>query len=715
MPPLSGFSDNPFQTRSDLVHAARSLLAPLTPCRPKCKVPHAMGTHFDETAAQIEGFARPLWVIGSLIQGGEDSKSGLIDQVITGLEAGTDPQNPDYWGEIGPDDQRMVEAEAIAFTLLATPRRVLWESLSQSGKENLRKWLRGINGEEMQKANWLWCRVFVNLALFRVCGCGCKEETELKEQMQRDLAVLDEFYIGDGWSGDGKWRTEEEDKEEFELYKKTGKAHLLHKSRNADYYSGSFAIQFSQLLYLRFAGDLDPARSEKYQQQARDFGRGFCQFFDADGAVIPFGRSLTYRFACAGFFAALAFANVPNMPAPLASSGAVRGYLLRHMRWWARHSDSIFHADGVLNLGWTYPLMYLAEDYDSPQSVYWALKTFIVAGLPDSDPFWQDAEVAYPGPALDTSWRVLSAPRQIICNHTSGNHHFLLSFAQYVADPFNGAVANYSKFAYSSSFGFSIPCGSQGLGQLAPDNTLALSRDGMQTWATKYRCAEPEFKVAAIEGARSGVVPAATVTWWPWASRDVVVETTVIPPTTPWPDWHVRIHRITAVRGIGKLFTAEGGFAIHGRHKNSTLGLHRISLADLDDECDVGVSEGILEQEDDNTQSILILSEQGASGIATMRLQSSYHQTTVSALKPEPNTNVMRQRTLIPLVEHEVDSISQSGEIILITKVFAISREANGGWKKRGKSLKDRWLNQPSIPFGGIQPLGKAYLTVLES
>ncbi|KAJ0426613.1 hypothetical protein BJY00DRAFT_322829 [Aspergillus carlsbadensis] len=682
MPPLLGFSDNPFQSRADVIRAARSLLTPLQPYLSKCKarlrVPHETGTHFDETASQLEGFARPLWAIISLIKGGEDKDSELLSQATSGLEAGTDPQHLEYWGEISHNDQRMVEAEVIAFALLAT-KGSLWRRLSQSARENLRRWLEGINEKEMPRANWLWFRVFVNLALLRVCGYDCEQkEMELKKQMQKDLAVLDEFYIGDGWSGDGKWRTEEEDQEEYELYKKSGRAYMLRKSRNADYYSGSFAIQFSQLLYVRFAGELDPERTEKYCQRARDFGPGFCRFFDADGAVIPFGRSLVYRFACVGFFAALAFANVPDMPEPLASPGATKGYLLRHMRWWARHSDGIFHSDGVLNLGWTYPQMYLTEDYNSPQSVYWALKTFIIIGLPASDQFWQEPETSYQSPALDTALRVLPAPRQIICNHPAGNHHFLISLAQYIAIPFKGVVAKYSKFAYSSSFGFSVPCGSQGLGQLAPDNALALSRDGMQSWATKYRCAEPEFKTATVHGIKSAVVPAATVTWWPWADRDVVVETTIIPPTTRWPDWHVRIHRITVPRKVGKVFTAEGGFAIHGRHKKATLSLHAISLADLDQACDVGVPEGILELEDDKTRSILILSEQGASGIATNR--SGFSQ--VSALKPEPNTNLMRQRTLIPLIEHEVDNIDPDCRLTLVTKVFAISKDANGGWKK---------------------------------
>jgi hypothetical protein len=73
------------------------------------------------------------------------------------------------------------------------------------------------------------------------------------------------------------------------------------------------------------------------------------------GAAIPFGRSLTYRFSCGGYFAALAIAGVSDMPAPLGSAGAVKGFLFRHLRWWMAHSQDIFYPDGTMNIGYLYP------------------------------------------------------------------------------------------------------------------------------------------------------------------------------------------------------------------------------------------------------------------------------------------------------------------------------------------------------------------------
>lgn len=156
--------------------------------------------------------------------------------------------------------------------------------------------------------------------------------------------------------------------------------------------------------------------------------------------------------------------------------------------------------------------MYMSEDYSSPQSVYWSLKSLIVISLSESDDFWMSEELEYPVlasskemahqhnfKALLPGVELLKEPRQILCNHPYGQHHFLLSPGQFVAWPMKATQAKYCKFAYSSAFGFSVPTGPL-IQQLAPDNTLAVSRDGTETWAVKWKCAEPVFSFARIEG-----------------------------------------------------------------------------------------------------------------------------------------------------------------------------------------------------------------------
>ncbi|KAL3296263.1 vitamin H transporter [Colletotrichum asianum] len=414
-----------------------------------------------------------------------NSINEVVQPWIDGFVAGTDPEHSEYWGKINDMDQRMVEAEIISFALLSAPERI-FAPLSDQAKQNVTNWLSTLNGMEMPKNNWRWFRVFGNLALSKVCGVPFED---VRDELNSDLELLDTFYRMEGWSADGPWQTAEQAHDEFEQFGKTGRRDAIGIGRQADYYSGSFAIQFSQLLYSRFAADLDPKRSAVYRQRARDFGATFWRYFDADGAAIPFGRSLTYRFACGGYFAAVALAQVEDLPAPLHTPGAVKGFLMRHLRWWAENSNDIFYPDGTLNIGWLYPNTFMCEDYNSPQSPYWCLKTLIAVGLSENDSVWTEDESSYPESAPSASVAVVRAPEQILCNHPSSNHHFLLSPGQFVAWPMKANQAKYCKFAYSSAFAFSVPTGPL-IQQIAPDNALALSKDGGETWAVKWKSDE---------------------------------------------------------------------------------------------------------------------------------------------------------------------------------------------------------------------------------
>lgn len=298
MPPLPGFSDNPFRTRDDVVAAIYALLEPLKKYTSKggarIRLPVSTGTHFDEAAAQLEGYARPLWAVGALLAGstsGGEIKNNprlleLVQPWLDGIANGTDPSHPEFWGYFDNIDQRMVEAEIISYALLSAPEQ-FYHSQSEAVRRNITAWLRCMNGKPMPENNWRWFRVLSNVALVKVCGVSYEE---VKEEMVNDLAILDSFDLGEGWSSDGHWNSAvEEEGSDRNLQEKIsdadfeGSTSVTGQGRKADYYSGSFAIQFSQLLYVKFASDLDPSRAEKYRQWERTFGWDFWRYFDEDG------------------------------------------------------------------------------------------------------------------------------------------------------------------------------------------------------------------------------------------------------------------------------------------------------------------------------------------------------------------------------------------------------------------------------------------------
>src|SRR5690606_28304342 len=122
-----------------------------------------------------------------------------------------------------------------------------------------------------------------------------------------------------------------------------------------------FAMHYYALIYAKFASAHDAARAQRYRERATLFARQFVDWFAADGAALPFGRSLTYRFAQGGFWGALAFADVEAF-----DWGVIKGLALRHLRWWLR--QPIFSPDGTLSIGYAYPNLNMAEQYNSPCS-----------------------------------------------------------------------------------------------------------------------------------------------------------------------------------------------------------------------------------------------------------------------------------------------------------------------------------------------------------
>ncbi|KAH9859613.1 hypothetical protein IAQ61_011394 [Plenodomus lingam] len=690
MPPLPGFTNNPFQTHTDLKTSCLALLRALKPHQSpggaRIKLPLETGTHFDDIAAQLEGFARPLWAIATLLHANLLSAADsaeLVEPYVRGLANGTDPQHDEYWGPVVLRDQRMVEMEIVAFALLAAPGE-LFEVQSGAVRARITKWLGTINGKDFPTTNWLWFRVMTNLALVKVCGVPREEGLQA---MRADLELMEAFYLGDGWAADGVWSE---------------------GGRQADYYSGSFAIQFSQLVYAKFAWDLDPERCERFRERAVEFAGSFWRYFDTNGAAIPFGRSLTYRFAFAGFWSALAFSGIPDssLPHPLNTPGTIKGLLLRHFSWWRAH-PSMFNVDGTLTIGFAYPNMYMSEDYNSPQSVYWALKSFIALGVPANHDFWTEPARPFPllsrgdeekeGGEKEERIKLLKQPHHILINGT--NHHFLLNSGQFCPWPLKATEAKYGKYAYSSHFGFSVPTGPL-LAQLAPDSTLALSRDDGETWRVPWKLDGAGLKTGTATLLCSGgaataqnedvdvvvaTMPTLHSTWKPWKDAEIEVQTILVPPCTRWPDWYVTHHRITqsGAQKLG-LRVVQGGFAIQGR--GQARGEVLPAYGDVEMlRGDGGVKspssclEGTYKSRDNEAADVggaLVLSDAGASGIRRLDMSSMPEGACTSSchdiLKPDANTNLIWQRTLIPTVQFETEPGFQ--EVEFATGVFALAR-----------------------------------------
>ncbi|WP_082221734.1 DUF2264 domain-containing protein [Kluyvera genomosp. 1] len=467
-------------------------------------------THYSTDIAEMEGLSRALWGLFPLMAGGADVP--FSDKYITAIKLGTDPQSPSYWGETGPYDQRLVEMAAYGLGL-ALMQETLTDHFSETELKNLHRWLNQITDAQMPDSNWNYFAIIVQLG-FKRAGMPYDQAA-----IDRRFTMMEAYYLGGGWYSDGPGRPK-------------------------DYYI-SMAFHFYGLIYATLNADDDPERAAMLRERACLFAKDFIYLSAADGASVPFGRSLTYRFAMVAFWSGVAFAGLDVF-----SPGVLKGIILRHLRWWLE--QPIFDRDGILTLGFTYPNLAMCEDYNAPGSPYWALKVFLILALPSDSDFWQAQEL--PLPELSPVHAIIPA-QQILQHHENSQHVVMLTSGQLELNNYVNTEAKYTKFAYSTRFGFTIERGRYGIKHAACDSMLLLS-DSDNYWRGRRECESVEMVDGAIYSR-----------WLPW--HDVQIETWLI----PCGEWHVRAHRVNTAR---RLQTVEGGFAVMKADVESRTGLSRV-------------------------------------------------------------------------------------------------------------------------------------------
>jgi hypothetical protein len=434
---------NPLSSRQDIVASLNTLLSALDKAFAPGSSRFSLGetcAHYSTDIAQMEGLSRALWGLFPLLASGDASP--FCEKYLTAIKLGTDPHSDGYWGETGPYDQRLVEMAAYGLGLA-----LLGDKLTAhfTGREvmNLHAWLNQIAHAQMPDSNWNYFAIMVQLG-FKRAGLPYDQTA-----IDRRFAMMEAYYLGDGWYSDGPGRPK-------------------------DYYI-SMAFHFYGLIYATLSGDEE--RAQVLRARSRLFAEDFIYWSAADGASVPFGRSLTYRFAMVAFWSAVAFSGLEVF-----TPGIVKGIVLRHLRWWQQ--QPITDRDGILTLGFAYPNLAMCEDYNAPGSPYWALKTYLILAMPEDHPFWQAEE--QPLPALAEK-RVIPHAQQILMHAGQSQHVTMLTAGQLELNNYVNTEAKYTKFAYSSRFGFTIERGRFGLKHAACDSMLLLA-DGDNYFRGRREC-----------------------------------------------------------------------------------------------------------------------------------------------------------------------------------------------------------------------------------
>ena len=492
-------TQNPLRNREDVQHLLNDLLSAVSPYTEKGKSGIDLGestTHYGKEIAKMEALSRMLWGIFPLVAGGGECAD--LPFYLDAIRFGTDPQHPQYWGTLRDFDQRCVEMAAFGVGLALLDKRLLQHFTAQE-QQHLADWLNQGRDALIPNNNWNFFPIMVQMG-FKQAGLPWSHDA-----VAARFELMEAYYLGDGWYSDGP-------------------------GRPRDYYI-SMAFHYYGLLYAQNMADVDPSRAALLRQRAGVFAQDFITLFSADGAAVPFGRSLTYRFAEAAFWSAAAYSKLDVF-----TPGIVKGVILRHLRHWLK--QPIFDRDGLLSIGYHTPNLVMAEDYNAPGSPYWACKIFLILALPQDDAFWLADEA--PLPELPRTHCIPHAS-QILMRDAQGQHVVMLTSGQLELNNFVNTEAKYTKFAYSSQFGFTLDRGRYGLNHAGCDSMLMLA-EGDGYFRGRRDCAETRITEDAIYSR-----------WLPW--HDVEVRTWLI----PCGDWHLRIHHLKNQRPLD---TAEGGFAV---------------------------------------------------------------------------------------------------------------------------------------------------------
>ncbi|GLB49267.1 DUF2264 domain-containing protein [Neptunitalea lumnitzerae] len=324
-----------------------------------------------EEVVHLEAVGRTLAGIAPWLALGVDAtKEGklrkkYIDWAVSGITNAVNPEANDYLNFSG-EGQPLVDAAFFAQALLRAPHQ-LWDNLDTTTQQRVLLELKKTRATSPPYMNWLLFSAMIEATLLKFEGKA--------DMMRIEYALLkhDEWYLGDGTYGDGP-------------------------NFHWDYYN-SFVIQPMLLDILAVLKEKETAlESYRYKdkfitnasvfyERAQRYAAVQERFISTTGTYPPIGRSLAYRF---GVFQALAqIALFQQLPEPL-EPAQVREALFTVVENQI-NAPGTFDANGWLTIGFYGHQPSVAEPYITTGSLYLCTTAFLVLGLPEDAPFWQDA------------------------------------------------------------------------------------------------------------------------------------------------------------------------------------------------------------------------------------------------------------------------------------------------------------------------------------
>lgn len=519
------------KTRKELYERARShyiALLERTVKRYETGEVYVAVDHVGFECTRLEELFRPLWGIAPFladadfcIQVGE--KSVHVREFITKMIAdGTAPDSPRRFdrnvtahSEYTFANQCITE---IAAYLVAVhfSKRELWDTMEHALQDQIANWIHRVAMIALKNSwpnNHYWYPVFC-IEILKNLGYY---DPSAEPYLQAAYDELEGLYVGNGWYCDGK---------DFGRF---------------DYYE-AWAHQTYTLLWILIADKSRPnyeERCNRYKRRTEEFLQLYCHYFDTDGGMVAYGRSLSYRFAAVSVFglAASVGCNV--------DLGMAKSIILRNVDYF--FTRSIPTPDGCFSCGYLYPSMRFAENYASDGATTCYTEGFMCLLADEAHPLWTADAKPLP---IDAGDYLVECPVDKLDFLVQGERDYggvtlynnAIHYFQVGNKGFNDMCGYYSKFCYNSRAGFALSTRDKP----SFDNMISLYTEGLTMNSLRG-------KIYTVESSKEKLISY-------HVPFDNDPETRIMTWTLPLSrGYHVRIHKVTLSRPYG---VREGGFCI---------------------------------------------------------------------------------------------------------------------------------------------------------
>ncbi len=277
----------------------------------------------------------------------------IVRPYLAGIIHGTDPTDPWYWGD---PSGRSAKGTDLALAILLSPR-FFWEPLTPIQRQNVLTFLKKTAETPGWDNNHWYFHMIAVPVLER--GGMASSRPFLTEMFRRCLG----WYRGDGWFIDGGNFT-------------------------FDYYN-LWGFQLYNHALCHFDPQWERLFGERVRQTGARFEESFPLLYGRDGGPIPWGRSLTYRWASLsglGWSVLNGSSTLPPGQARRIASGCLK-YFWEH---------GAMSENGLLEVGFRGPNPVVPEDYHPYGSPYWAAQGLSPLLIPADHPFWTERELPMP-------------------------------------------------------------------------------------------------------------------------------------------------------------------------------------------------------------------------------------------------------------------------------------------------------------------------------